>query len=119
MCALFEVGSRFQVSPILLNPLSSAARPIYAGAVRRHVPFFQDTARFMFKPSTRRAQRRHHIQRLKKRRRFRGGLDLAAEHGRLLGKALATPAACSCVLCGNPRRHFGEPTLQERRASEV
>jgi len=22
---------------------------------------------------------------------------------------------CSCVLCGNPRRHFGELTVQERR----
>ena len=23
---------------------------------------------------------------------------------------------CSCPMCGNPRRHFGERTLQERRA---
>ncbi len=22
---------------------------------------------------------------------------------------------CSCTLCGNPRRHFGELTIQERR----
>ncbi len=25
-------------------------------------------------------------------------------------------AACSCPICGNPRRHGDEPTLQERRA---
>lgn len=24
-------------------------------------------------------------------------------------------AVCSCTQCGNPRRHFGERTLQERR----
>lgn len=24
--------------------------------------------------------------------------------------------ACSCPVCGNPRRWFGEPTRQERRA---
>lgn len=24
---------------------------------------------------------------------------------------------CSCPMCGNPRRHFNEPTLQERRAA--
>jgi hypothetical protein len=28
-----------------------------------------------------------------------------------------TTKACSCVSCGNPRRHFGERTLQERRAA--
>lgn len=31
-----------------------------------------------------------------------------ANHGKL----------CSCYMCGNPRRHFGEPTIQERRASQ-
>lgn len=25
-------------------------------------------------------------------------------------------AACSCAMCGNPRRHLGEPTVQERRS---
>ncbi|MFX4300202.1 hypothetical protein [Pseudosulfitobacter pseudonitzschiae] len=24
-------------------------------------------------------------------------------------------AVCSCHACGNPRRHFNEPTMQERR----
>lgn len=31
----------------------------------------------------------------------------AAEHGKL----------CSCMFCGNPRRHFGDVTMQERRAA--
>lgn len=29
-----------------------------------------------------------------------------ASHGKL----------CSCYMCGNPRRHFDEPTMQEKRA---
>lgn len=27
-------------------------------------------------------------------------------------------AACSCFACGNPRHHFDEPTMQERRFEE-
>lgn len=30
-----------------------------------------------------------------------------ANHGKL----------CSCYMCGNPRRHFGDVTMQERRAA--
>lgn len=30
-----------------------------------------------------------------------------------------TPAVCSCWMCGNPRRHFGEQTIQERRAVSI
>ena len=30
-----------------------------------------------------------------------------------------TPTPCSCVWCGNPRRHFGERTRQERAADLV
>ncbi len=26
------------------------------------------------------------------------------------------PAKCSCWMCGNPRRHDGEKTIQEKRA---
>lgn len=26
---------------------------------------------------------------------------------------------CSCVICGNPRKYFGERTLQEQRADDV
>ena len=26
---------------------------------------------------------------------------------------------CSCPMCGNQRRHFGQLTVQERRADEV
>lgn len=27
-------------------------------------------------------------------------------------------AKCSCSMCGNPRRHFGEVTLQERKKGD-
>ena len=34
-----------------------------------------------------------------------------------IGKAASVHSAdCSCAGCGNPRKHFGQPTMQERRA---
>ena len=29
-----------------------------------------------------------------------------------------TRTLCSCPMCGNPRRHFGQKTVQERRDDE-
>jgi len=35
---------------------------------------------------------------------------------RALGRSYSTHGAiCSCPACGNPRRHFGESTLAEKR----
>jgi hypothetical protein len=28
-------------------------------------------------------------------------------------------AKCSCPMCGNPRRWFGQPTVQERRRADL
>lgn len=28
-------------------------------------------------------------------------------------------ANCSCPMCGNPRRWFGQPTIQERRRADL
>ena len=33
-------------------------------------------------------------------------------HGKIV---LQTPAVCSCWMCGNPRKWFKQPTIQERR----
>lgn len=33
-----------------------------------------------------------------------------------VGILAATRAPCSCLVCGNPRRHFGELLMGERRA---
>ncbi len=52
------------------------------------------------------AQRIHDAERLaKKRSKYNG-------HGVV---ALQTPAVCSCWMCGNPRKWFKQPTIQERR----
>jgi hypothetical protein len=40
----------------------------------------------------------------------------ARDNPRHIGKIAHARRLCSCNLCGNPRRYFGEPTLQERRA---
>ena len=34
---------------------------------------------------------------------------------RLVGKRAADRTPCSCPMCGNPRRHFGQATRQEQR----
>lgn len=32
-----------------------------------------------------------------------------------IGHLAHAPAMCSCHMCGNPRKYFGEKTMQERR----
>lgn len=61
-----------------------------------------------------RADKFHHRERLKARRRHHWGRDLSNEPAHL-AKAVNTPTPCSCLMCGNKRRHAGE-TMQERRA---
>lgn len=59
------------------------------------------------------AYRRAQVRRLKRERAHWWGLKLCS---RQLGKAVWTPAICSCWMCGNPRRHGRhERTIQERR----
>lgn len=64
-----------------------------------------------------RAERRHHLERLRYKRGRHAGRDLRHSR-RELGKALASPCPCSCYLCGNTRHHHG-PTLQEARAADT
>jgi hypothetical protein len=79
-----------------------------------------------------RAERRHQTARLKKARRWYGRGDserletgvwvrvpLSGKH---LAKAVQYGSACSCYMCGNPRRkgaaYESQYTLQERRAMQ-
>jgi hypothetical protein len=63
-----------------------------------------------------RAQRRHHVARLK--RVCAGWLARdVRESPRHLGKRVTTPVPCSCWMCGNKRRHEGL-TIQELRDIE-
>ena len=70
-----------------------------------------------------RALRRHHLARLKKARRSDFFMTFRAESPaldkRCLGIHVRTPAPCSCWMCGNPRRHFGQITHQEKAAREA
>lgn len=69
------------------------------------------------------AVRRHHLQRLRaKRRHYWFGNDYRMKDwekpvwmdSKTLGKVTATPHPCSCMGCGSPRR-IGELTRQEIR----
>lgn len=59
----------------------------------------------------RRAVRRHHAARRKARVAREFYWQIAFQRGRR-----RAPKLCSCFMCGNPRRYFGEPTLRELRA---
>lgn len=71
-----------------------------------------------------RALRRHHARRLKAVRRTYWGHGRPGCSGfdwtpRQLGLVVNTPQICSCWVCGNPRRWFGERSMQERRLFQV
>jgi len=65
-----------------------------------------------------RALRRHHAQRLKRKRRgyWNGAATASPRHA---GKCLASPAICSCWLCGNRRKHHGPPIREVRALQET
>ena len=71
-----------------------------------------------------RALNRHHKARMKVRATkylhdrnsslegFLGGLE------RHVGRNACTPTNCSCHMCGNPRKHFGDDTIAEQSDKE-
>lgn len=56
--------------------------------------------------------------RIKKKRSHYWGQDLT-DNGRMLNIVSETPAKCSCFMCGNPRKYFNSPTLQEQSFDEL
>lgn len=66
---------------------------------------------------SKRALRRHHYRRLQRKRAgYWGGY--ASFPGRAQGQVVTSPCMCSGPCCGNPRYHFGDLTLQERRQAD-
>ena len=67
-----------------------------------------------------RAKRRHHVDRLKKKRAnyficyFWLG-DGDRQDKKRIGQVAETPKRCSCEMCGNPRKYFKQLTVQERK----
>lgn len=68
------------------------------------------------------AYRRHHAARMKSRayvimNRYRLSFASDGEKKRreLAAKTANHLSKCSCWMCGNPRRHRGEPGISERR----
>lgn len=59
-------------------------------------------------------KRIHHARRLKeKRKHYSKNKGILSD--RAVGTLFHSPARCSCFMCGNPRKYFGERTVQERR----
>lgn len=70
-----------------------------------------------------RALRRHHVQRLKANRKTyygygRSGDRNAEMPARFLGMTVHTAKVCSCPMCGNARKFFGNETIQELKAKQ-
>lgn len=61
-----------------------------------------------------RAVRRHHRERLKRKRGNYGNVFTEKQ----LLKAIDTPHPCSCALCGNPRRYGGDKTPAEQKSED-
>ncbi len=66
-----------------------------------------------------RAERRAKREVLKKKRKndYWGG-SLKDGDPRKLGSSIDTPHPCSDYCCGNPRKHFHEKTIQEKKSEE-
>lgn len=61
-----------------------------------------------------RAIRRHHRERLKRRvSDYYSGVHKYDE--RRIGQMSRARTPCSCWMCGNPRKYFGERTWRERK----
>lgn len=64
------------------------------------------------------AQKRHHKKRLKDKRKY----DMVYHKNFSLNKHVITPKLCSCIMCGNMRKFFGNSkhgkTVQELRQEE-
>lgn len=67
-----------------------------------------------------RAVRRHHIARLKDKRKFYWGYNrnwgrsgIEAMSAQQLGRVVQNPQVCSCTGCGNQRRYEGRPLKEQ------
>jgi len=73
-----------------------------------------------------RAIRRSHIDRLKKNRKnyWNKGISYGREgisimSPKQLGQVVQYPQACSCPMCGNPRKHFKKDNYQELKQKGI
>lgn len=66
-----------------------------------------------------RSERRHHERRIKARFYRKQSFHRAwATNERNAGLFANHGKVCSCYMCGNPRRYWGELTMQEKRANQ-
>ena len=55
----------------------------------------------------------------KARRTLKANTKELGDDPRAIGKHYSTHgASCSCYMCGNPRKHFNEPSLAEKKQDD-
>lgn len=62
------------------------------------------------------SENRHQAQRIKAKRKADHYTSPRAARS---PKAYKTPTPCSCWMCGNPRKWFGDVTVQERNFAQT
>ena len=69
-----------------------------------------------YQKNKKRATRIAHRHRLIRKRKtyYANWADRATNKNKVLGILSKTATVCSCVGCGNPRKHFNEDTLAEQ-----
>ena len=69
-----------------------------------------------------RAERRHHRNRIRNKvkdyQSIRWRKEDPANYEHNVNLLTETRALCSCHMCGNPRKHWNEKTMQEKRFEE-
>ena len=66
-----------------------------------------------------RATNRHHEERIKNKVKNYHNVHTDKSVEKSIGKVAHSRAICSCWMCGNPRKHFGEVTIHEKIWNEI
>lgn len=64
------------------------------------------------------AYRRHQLSKKKSKAKMIACEWNVKPTGKRIGMLASTPTPCSCDMCGNPRRHWKQKTIQEMKADE-
>jgi hypothetical protein len=70
---------------------------------------------------TKRAQRRFELRKKKKEAKkvLINCWYIKNPTDKIVGRHADNLAMCSCTMCGNPRKYFNKPTIQEKRVDEL
>lgn len=63
------------------------------------------------------SENRFQVERIRSRKKNYKSYNVVTNSN--IGRLVRTPSACSCWMCGNPRKFFGELTVQEKKFLDI